>query len=255
MAHLATATTTTTSMSPPEDDSSPPFTVSPTLQSTVYNAPVQTYLSANPTVTNPLASTAVFYRRHHDHTTRQEGKETTSTSNLSSTSDSKDNEPRLLLLQRAPTDTLPLKWELPGGSVDVNTDPSVIHGAVRELREETGLEAKNVVRELGVQREFYEDVMGPDEGARRTLVWRMVIFEMEVDFPGRSGEKEEEVEEKEGGGPHVRLAPGEHVRHLWCTEEQVRAGRCNGVELEFTHPEFKGIMLRAFDLHGGSGGA
>ncbi|KOS16769.1 hypothetical protein ESCO_004652 [Escovopsis weberi] len=51
-------------------------------------------------------------------------------------------EPRILLLRRAPEDSYPLSWELPGGSVDA-TDRSVLHAAARELWEETGLAARH----------------------------------------------------------------------------------------------------------------
>lgn len=233
MAQDTTAAATSSGLLPPKDEPAPTRTasaVSPALQATLYYAPVQAYLAANPTVTNPLASAAVFY--HHPGNKK-----------------SKPPPPRLLLLQRAQTDTLPLKWELPGGSVDLpgssgeaggagGGDASLVHGAVRELREETGLVARGVVRELGVQREFYEDVTVG--GGQRVLTWRMVVFEVDVDFDGK-----EEAE----GGPKVRLAPGEHVRYLWCTEEDVRAGWCEGVELELTDEEWRGIMLRAFELH------
>lgn len=213
------------------------FTISPALQSTLYDAPVQKYLSANPTVTNPLASAAVFFR--HPHHSPQE------------------SQLRLLLLQRAPTDTLPLKWELPGGSVDLGPDSggssrssdfSVIHGAVRELHEETGLVARQVVRELGVQREFYEEI--PGQGGSRRLTWRMVIFEVDVDFGTvEEGQGEEEGEKMGSLLPKVKLEPGEHARYLWCTEEDIRAGWCDGVELELTHEDWRVIMLRAFELH------
>lgn len=219
MVHLTSPTTVPSSTT--KDKSPPSFTVSSLLQSTLYDAPVQTYLTANPTVTNPLASAAVFYN-HHASPSPEEA------------------EPRVLLLQRAPADTLPLKWEFPGGSVDMGTDGdlSVIHGMVRELREETDLVARHVVRELGVQREFYEEVLGE----HRTLTWRMVIFEVEVDFEGGMGLGE-------GLLPKIKLEPDEHVRYLWCTEDEIRAGRCGDVELEFTHPDWRGIIVRAFKLH------
>lgn len=218
MAHLTDPLSTVPS-STTKENATPAFTISSVLRSSIYDAPVQTYLSANPTVTNPLASAAVFY--HHD----------------------EEPAPRVLLLQRAPADTLPLKWEVPGGSVDmgIGGDASLIHGAVRELHEETGLVARHVVRTLGVHREFYEEVVGEN----RTLTWRMVIFEVEVDLEeGGMG-----MGLGEGSLPRIKLAPEEHVQYLWCSEEEIRAGRCGNVELEFTHPDWTGIILGAFDSH------
>ncbi|KAI8948254.1 NUDIX hydrolase domain-like protein [Xylaria longipes] len=52
-----------------------------------------------------------------------------------------DDVDRLLLVQRAPTDSYPLRWEVPGGAIDAE-DESILHGLARELWEETGLRAR-----------------------------------------------------------------------------------------------------------------
>lgn len=44
---------------------------------------------------------------------------------------------QVLLVQRAPEDTRPYMWELPGGGLDHGEDPEV--GVAREVLEETGL--------------------------------------------------------------------------------------------------------------------
>lgn len=46
--------------------------------------------------------------------------------------------PRVLLIQRAPDDSMPLKWETPGGGCD-DEDPSILYACARELKEEAGL--------------------------------------------------------------------------------------------------------------------
>lgn len=168
------------------------YTVSPVIP-TLALGPATTYLAAHPGTTNLLASAAVF-----------------------------DQEQRLLLVQRAPTDYFALKWELPGGSVDIGGgDGSMIAGAVRELYEETELVARVVKREV-MERTF--------EDGR----WRQGVFEVEL-------EGEEELD--------VRLDPKEHVAWLWVTEEEVREGRCGSVVLEYVDLEWKELLSRAFQQH------
>lgn len=168
------------------------YTVSPAIP-TIALGPATSYLAAHPGTTNILASAAVF-----------------------------DQQQRILLVQRAPTDFFPLKWELPGGSVDVDGgDGSVVAGAVRELYEETELVARNVKREV-MERKF-------EEGR-----WRQGVFEVEV-------EVKEELS--------VRLDPKEHVAWMWVTEEEVREGRCGSMVLEYADLEWKELLLRAFQRH------
>lgn len=124
---------------------------------------------------------------------------------------------------------MPLKWELPGGSVDAS-DASMVAGAVRELSEETGLRAASVLRWVG-DREFAEGV-----GGKR---WRQGIFKIGVDGVGGLD------------GPEVRLDPAEHVRYLWVTVGDLRADRCGEVVLDYADPEWKVLLLRAFEVHAG----
>lgn len=171
------------------------YTVSPAILSLALD-PAAKYLAAHPGTTNLLASAAVF-----------------------------DQQQRLLLVQRAPTDYFPLKWELPGGSVDVGEDGSMVAGAVRELYEETGLVARKVKREV-MERTF-------EEGT-----WRQGVFEVEVD-----------VEGEEEGQLDVRLDPKEHAAWLWVTEGEVREGKCGSVLLEYADLEWTELLLKAFQRH------
>ena len=50
---------------------------------------------------------------------------------------------RILLVQRAATDSMPLLWEVPGGACDAE-DESLLHAVARELWEESGLRARAV---------------------------------------------------------------------------------------------------------------
>lgn len=195
------------------------YEVSPALNTSPYSLPIPSYLAANPTITNPLATAAVFYH--------PESAPASSSAEIPSS----DNRTRLLLVQRAPTDFLPLKWELPGGSVDVS-DANLVAGVARELREETGLLTRSVVRHVG-NREF---------GEGRDRRWRMVVFEVAARFTFTGPQMQNQY-------PVIKLDPAEHVRHLWADEDEVRAGRCGDVVLELTDPDLKDIMLRAFALH------
>lgn len=131
----------------------------------------------------------------------------------------------------------------------------MVAGAVRELEEETGLWASRVVRSLGT-REFGETVPGS-----RNLLWRMCIFEVEVEQQVSVAAAADataaavaaggllEGDSSSGGSPTVRLDPAEHVAHRWVSEDEVREARCGDVELDFTDLEWRGILLRAFQLH------
>ncbi len=50
---------------------------------------------------------------------------------------------KVLVVRRAPNDTRPGAYELPGGGVDLGE--TITHGAVRELQEETGLTVTKVL--------------------------------------------------------------------------------------------------------------
>ncbi|KAI3392683.1 hypothetical protein diail_5323 [Diaporthe ilicicola] len=200
----------------PAAPSSVSYTVTSELLDSPYALSPEAYLAANPSITDIIGSAAVFYhpQPHSKH------------------------QPRLLLIQRSPHDFFPLKWELPGGSVDRGTDgdSSLVAGAVRELREETGLEAVRVVRWVA-DREF------PEGDEVRT--WRQVIFEVEI---GGEGEEEEGM-----GGLKVRLDPEEHVDYRWVTAEEVREGRCGEVVLEDAGPEWKAVLKGAFEMYSQKG--
>lgn len=49
-------------------------------------------------------------------------------------------EGKVFVLRRASHDSMPNRGEVPGGAVDAE-DPTILHGAARELMEEAGLEA------------------------------------------------------------------------------------------------------------------
>jgi 8-oxo-dGTP pyrophosphatase MutT (NUDIX family) len=148
---------------------------------------------------------------------------------------------RVLVLQRAPHDSMPLQWEPPGGGVD--PEETILVGCARELWEEAGLVARRVVRVVpppgsqdgdGVEREDRED------------------RDLGIPFSNRTGDKfyykftfEVEVEDAEA----VRTDPNEHVGWMWLTEEEVENCRTsNGSAVSFTMSSVRKQLLGAFDL-------
>ncbi|SPO03080.1 uncharacterized protein DNG_05761 [Cephalotrichum gorgonifer] len=135
---------------------------------------------------------------------------------------------RILLVQRAAHDSMPNRWETPGGAADPE-DATLLDAAARELWEESGLVARRVTR-----------VVSEGEGRAPGQV-----------FTNRTGSKilcrfsfEVEVEGWEG----VSLDPAEHQDYVWATEEEVRAGRAEGREIVFTNRGMMALVLEGFRL-------
>jgi 8-oxo-dGTP pyrophosphatase MutT (NUDIX family) len=113
--------------------------------------------------------------------------------------------------------------EVPGGKVD-DTDKTLLHAAVRELKEETGLVATRV---CGKAAEFtFED----GRPGHQPVTWLKLIFHMEV----------ENLE--------VTLDPVEHQRYLFATKEEIEHDLVGGVTLAYISEENKRIKLDAFSL-------
>lgn len=179
--------------------------------------------------------------------------------------------PRVLLVQRAPHDSMPLKWEVPGGGCD-DEDFSVLAACARELWEETGLRATGAGPLVPCPRyPDGEDEAGTDHGAEvdgragelggqffRSRSGKLVCkfqFVMQVDMGG----------EEEGEKVMVKLDPNEHFAYTWATEDEVRRKEVNidsnpegivradgqeadGAVLEFASREQWDIVLEAFKL-------
>ncbi|KAJ5813233.1 hypothetical protein N7447_010256 [Penicillium robsamsonii] len=56
-----------------------------------------------------------------------------------------DPTPRILLLQRALTDSMPGCWEGPGGACELETDKTLLDSLVRETLEESGLHVSHII--------------------------------------------------------------------------------------------------------------
>ncbi|KAI0892827.1 NUDIX hydrolase domain-like protein [Annulohypoxylon nitens] len=133
-------------------------------------------------------------------------------------------EGKIIIVQRAAHDSLPSLWEIPGGACDIE-DESLLHGAARELWEESGLRAS-----------FIGPLVGEAE----------VFFSKEGDFCMCKYSFLTEVE-----GYEVTLDPNEHQAFLWVTEEEARSGKCGDVEFNFTFPKQRQIVLDAFQARKG----
>jgi 8-oxo-dGTP pyrophosphatase MutT (NUDIX family) len=147
-------------------------------------------------------------------------------------------EDRVLLIQRAAHDSMPLRWEIPGGACDME-DETMLHGLARELWEESGLRLRNVVRQVGDERVFL---------TRRGLGVVKVVLEADVEV--ETAEGEEVV-------PQVVLDPNEHARFLWATEEECRAGKVAAlsstgesevVDIQFTTADERAVILLGLQL-------
>jgi len=139
-----------------------------------------------------------------------------------------DSHSRILLIQRASTDSMPHLWEIPGGGCDQD-DPTVLHSVARELEEETGLRAVSV---------------GPLVGGGYVFATRSGKVVCKYNF---LVETDREAEGKEHW-VKVRLDPNEHQNHVWATEEEVRAGCVGKVDVKFTTAEQRQVILDAFQM-------
>ncbi len=142
---------------------------------------------------------------------------------------------KLLLIQRASHDYMGSLWEVPGGAVDA-ADATVLDGLARELREETGLVLRRVIRPVRCGREAEGAVFS----TRRGTSLCKFTFEVEVD---------------EGD---VRLDPNEHEAFLWASGDEFKAGRVGGVDTPFTSKLqvatiFEGFRVRKQGADGAEG--
>ncbi|PKS13335.1 hypothetical protein jhhlp_000106 [Lomentospora prolificans] len=139
-----------------------------------------------------------------------------------------DADNRLLLVQRAAHDSMPNRWEAPGGAADA-TDSTLFEATARELWEETGLVARDLKR-----------IIPEAEGRAPGSV-----------FTNRTGRKilcrfsfEVEVQSCEG----VRIDPEEHQDYLWVTEEEARAEKVGEREIPITNQIMRSVILEGFRL-------
>ncbi|KAI1773647.1 NUDIX hydrolase domain-like protein [Hypoxylon cercidicola] len=165
------------------------FTSSPSLAP--FKLPLQAYLAAHPPFKGIAVGAFVF---------NEDGK--------------------LLLVQRAAHDSLPLLWEIPGGACDFE-DESLLHAVARELWEESALRAKSIDTLVGEGLPF---------STRRGTLMCKYSFLTQVE------------------GYDVKLDPNEHQAFLWVTEEEAKTGKCGDVEFLYTFKEQQLAVYEAFEM-------
>lgn len=124
--------------------------------------------------------------------------------------------PRLLLLQRAPTDSMPGCWEGPGGASEPDTDITLLDGVAREVLEETGLHVSRIVELVAVDSWTHTS---RTTGARFRIAKYSFLIEVY-----------ESMRQSPDGSPQpvpreeipVRLEASAHQACDWATEEDVR---------------------------------
>ncbi|KAL2146059.1 hypothetical protein VTI28DRAFT_5398 [Corynascus sepedonium] len=194
----------------------PALRIHPSLQA--LDIPVQTWLDAHPS--HHLLVSAVV-----SHSPRC----------FSAAEEDDGEEPRVLLLQRASTDSAPLVWELPGGGCGFDEDDdseneTVLSAVARELWEETGLAARSidglvVPRVIDSRKgeggtaaasaaddgwEFLEPEFGlpheegGDGGPTRRPLWRLLCFLVTVEVTTPQSEGSEGGGVKSSGGDSGR---------------------------------------------------
>jgi 8-oxo-dGTP pyrophosphatase MutT (NUDIX family) len=131
--------------------------------------------------------------------------------------------PRVLLLQRSTKDSMPNRWEVPGGGCD-DEDESIVYGVARELWEEAGLKAKYIKPPVG-EPYFFNTKSGKE------ICKFVFVVEAEKDAQGQL---------------KVKLDPEEHQQFVWASEEEVKAKRVGDLELEFTTQDLENIVLQSF---------
>ena len=136
--------------------------------------------------------------------------------------DSNPSAPRILLIQRSASDSMPGRWEIPGGGVD-DDDESILHAVARELWEEAALTAVSIGPLVG-NPHFFESRRGK----------RICKFNFLVET--KSGERTMDV----------KLDPKEHQRFVWASEGEVRARKVGDLEIEFTMKDLEVTVLEAF---------
>lgn len=217
------------------------FTTDPSL-TPKFSVPLSTYFAANPTITykgttypkiKHLAVGTIVISPPAPATS------TTTTTDPDSASPQPQPQPlpRVLLIRRAASDSMPNLWEVPGGTVD-DTDATILHGAARELLEESGLRAAHIgplVRRTSAG----ADGAHEDEDEGQVFLTRTGNLVAKFHFL---------VEVPRGCEGAVKCDPEEHSEWVWATEAEVEAAVVGGRAVQFTTVDQRQAVLNGFRL-------
>jgi 8-oxo-dGTP pyrophosphatase MutT (NUDIX family) len=168
---------------------------------------------------------------------------------------SADAPTKVLLIRRAATDSMPNRWEIPGGACDLE-DRSIFHSLAREVQEETGLTVKKVVEwvdgsayqydssSAGGAKGDWDSMYLTDERLNghgdffitSTKKLKVVKLSFWVEVEELSGDVREEVQ--------VKLDPKEHSACAWATEAEIVGGE----KYELTAEPQRRIILQGFKM-------
>ncbi|EXJ83691.1 hypothetical protein A1O1_07315 [Capronia coronata CBS 617.96] len=113
---------------------------------------------------------------------------------------------RILLIQRAGHDSMPHRWEVPGGGCDLE-DPTILHAVAREVWEETGLVAARI-----------GPLVGPKDGqvflTRSGKVVCKFHFVVEVEVDTR-------MDVQEDGGADMNVNVEKDVKGMGMVDSEV----------------------------------
>ena len=123
---------------------------------------------------------------------------------------------------------MPNRWEVPGGACDED-DPTILHGAARELWEEAGLVAKRFTHLVTDSPDPEIEQVFPN--STRTKTWCRFTFHVEVE-----------------NCDTVKVDPDEHQDFVWASEEEVRQQKIGERELAITHDGVVRLILGVFGL-------
>lgn len=124
-----------------------------------------------------------------------------------------DPAPRILLLQRALTDSMPGCWEGPGGACELDTDKTLFDSLVRETLEESGLHVSHILDLVAVDCWEHHRRSG---GKIRIAKYSFVVEVQEA--LGSSAGKQQPVPTLQ---IPVHLEPLEHQKFDWAVKEDV----------------------------------